>query len=269
VGISRFVAGLLLDDDSRRFLAKLRRERQQEPRVWAARLACALGVALAGFGTGYWLIALVLAAIVLAGKRAHRLASGCVVGLLVASTLLIAEVATGANPYVALFLFGAATALFALGIVLTLTAGVRFFGRSLMLRRLRREHDVEGLIALLADPDPVRRAKAADALAPLADPRTEHPLLRALADPDLDVRANAARALGVPRSEEAVDQLLNDLRDSESDVRHAAAWALGQIGDSRAIEPLRRLVADQDDGVQDGARDALQSLGATATGADA
>lgn len=269
MGIFRSVAELLLDDDDLKkfdsFSTKLRRERRQEPRVWFARFACALGVALLGFGTN-WLIGLILAALVLSGKRARRLAYACLVGALFAAALLIDAVAAGSSLYVALLVFGVSAALFALGFVLVLTTDVTFFGRSLAVRRLRREHDVDGLIVELAAPDPSTRGKAADALAPLADPRAEQPLLQALADPDLDVRANAARALGVLRSEEAVERLLRTLGDDDDNARYMAAWALGQIGDPRAIEPLRRLASDNDDVVQNAARDALQSLGASAAG---
>jgi hypothetical protein len=259
----RSVGGLFLGEDELKLLEKLRRERQQEPRIWVARAACALAAALTGFGTN-WLIGLLLAALALTGKRARQLAYGCFFGAILAAALFIDAIAADSNIYGALFLFGLPAVMFALGFVLVLTTGVTLFGHSLALRRLRREHDVDGLIARLASSDPVTRAKAADVLAPLADPRAEQPLLRALADPDLDVCANAARALGVLKSEAAVDLLLQTLGDEESDVRYAAAWALGQIGDERAIEPLLRLVTDQDDLVKDAARDALQSLGTAA-----
>lgn len=269
--ILRSVGGLLFGEDERKLLAKLRQERRHGRRVWLARLACAGGVALAGVGTGYWLIALILAGFVLYGKRPRRLAYGCLFGALFAAALLIDALAADANPYVAPFFFGGSAALFALGFVLVLKTGVTFMGHSLAVRRLRRGRDVEGLISELAAPDPVTRAKAADALAPFADPRAEQPLLQALADQDLDVRANAAHALGVLKSEAAVEQLLHALGDEDDDVRHWAAWALGQIGDPRAIEPLRRLILnnqdasdDEDDAVQDAARDALQSLGTSA-----
>jgi HEAT repeats len=260
----RSVGGLLLGEDELRVLAKLRRERRYEPRLWAARLACALGVALVGIGTGYWFVALILAAIVLAGKRTQWLVYAPAVGLLFALPLLVAELATGANPYVALFFAGGPAVLFGLGIVLALTGGVGFSGHWLTARRLRREHDAEGLIALLADRDPATRAKAADVLAPFADPRAEEPLLRALADPDPDVRANGARALGELKSEAAVERLLRALGDEDDLVRYMAAWALGRIGDPRAIAPLRRLVTDDDGPAQDAARDALRSLSTSA-----
>lgn len=268
--IFRFVGELLLGEDERKFLAKLGRERRQEPRVWAARLVCALGVALVGFGTGYWLITLILVVLVLSGKRARRVAYVCLVGALFAAALLIDAVAAESN-LIAALVFSVSAALFVLGFGLVLTTGVPFFGHPLEVRRLRRGHDVEGLISELAAPDPVTRAKAVDALAPFADPRAEQPLLQALADPDLDVRANAARALGVLKSEVAVERLLQALGDEDDDVRYWSAWALGQIGDLRAIEPLRRLVPNKDDAsddeydaVGDAARDALQSLGAGA-----
>jgi HEAT repeats len=257
----RSVGGLLLGEDELKVLAKLRRERRYEPRLWAARLACALGVVVAGFGTGYWLVALILAAIVLAGKRTQLLAYASAVGFLFALTLLVAELATGANPYVALFSFGGAAVLFGLSIVCAQTGGVAFFGHPLTARRLRREHDVEGLMALLADPNPGTRAKAADLLAPLADRRAEQPLLRALADSDPDVRANAAHALGELKSEDAVERLLSALGDEDDNVRYMAAWALGRIGDPRAIVPLQGFVTDEDGPAQDAARDALRELG--------
>jgi HEAT repeats len=265
VRIFRAAGELLLGEDERKLLAKLRRERSQEPRVWAARLACALGVTLVGFGTGYWLITLILAAFVLSGKRAGPLAYGCLFGALFATALLIDAVVAGSNLYVALF-FGVSAVLFALADVLVLTTGVTFFGHLLAVRRLRRAGDVEGLIAQITAPDPLTRAEAADALASLADPRAEQSLLQALADPDPGVRANAVRALGVLKSGEAVERLLAALGDEDDDVRYMASWALGRIGDPRAIEQLRLLAADGDGPAQDAARDALQFLGASTTG---
>jgi hypothetical protein len=264
MGLLRSIGRSLLGEEELRVIAKLRREKRYQPRLWASRLACTLGVVLAGAGTGYWLVALILSAIVLAGKRARWLAYASSVGLVFALALLVAELATGADPYVALSFLGGASVLFGLGIVLALTGGVTFSGHSLTARRLRREHDIEGLIALLVDPDPAARANAADALAPLADPRAEEPFLGALADRDRDVRANAARALGELKSEAAVERLVSALVDEDDDVRYAAAWALGRIGDPRAIAPLRRLVTDEDGPAQEAARNAVQSLSASA-----
>ena len=267
VRVLRFLAGIALEEDELKdvdsFFAKLRRERRHEPRVWVARVACALGVAVVGLGVN-WLVGFVLAAFVLLGKRPRRLAYVCLFGALLAAALFVDGVVAGVNLYLALAVYGLPAALFVLGFVLVLTTGVTVFRGSLAVRRLRREHDVEGLIAQLTAADPVTRAKAADALAPLADPRAEQPLLEALADPDLDVRTNAARALGALKSGAAVEPLIRALGDEDGDLRFEAAWALGQIGDPRAIEPLRRVLSDQEVVVQDAARDALKSLGAGA-----
>src|SRR2546422_1878311 len=103
------------------------------------------------------------------GKRARPLAYGCLFGALFACVLLIDAVAADTNLYLALLVLGGSAALFALGFVLVLTTGITFFGHS-VVRRLSREHDVDGLIALLTASDPVKRAKAADALAPFRGP---------------------------------------------------------------------------------------------------
>ena len=190
----RVLGGLLLGDDELRLLDKLRRERRQEPRVWVARIACALGVALIGLGIN-WLVGLILAVLALSGKRPRLLAYGCLFGAVLGAALVIYGVAAGSSLYAVLLVYGVSTALFTAGLVLVLTTGVTLGGHSLALRGLRREHDVEGLIGQLNASDPVTRAKAVDMLASLADPRAEQPLLQALSDRDLDVRANAARGL--------------------------------------------------------------------------
>jgi HEAT repeat protein len=129
---------------------------------------------------------------------------------------------------------------------------------------------VPALAALLRDPDPKVRGRAAAALAeiaPLAGPALPDLVLvlekdpdadarvqaavvlaglgppagpaagtlagRVRADPEVGVRVNAARALGLIKAdpEAAVPALIETyLTDPEGQVRSAASWALGQYG---------------------------------------
>jgi hypothetical protein len=151
---------LLLDEDDLKdvesFFAKLRRERRQEPIVYVARVACAIAAALVGVGAGFWPLGLVLGALALLAKRARRLAFGCLLGLLFAVALLIDAITADSNVDVALLFYGGSAALFALGLALVLTTGVTLFRHS-AVRRLEREHDVDGLIALLPNYDSYAR----------------------------------------------------------------------------------------------------------------
>jgi hypothetical protein len=245
----------------------LRRLRAEERSVRFARLSCALGAVLGpGVGTGYWFLGIIPAALALYAEWLRALALGCLLATLLMIATLIDSLAVGSNPYSAILIFGGSAVLFALGFLLVL-GPVRRSGAQVLLlhspvRHLRRQHDVDGLIAVLRDRNPDLRAKAVVALAKFEDPRAEEPLLHALGDRDSDVRTNAIQALGRLRSELAVEPLIDALSDADSGVRHAAARALGQIGDQRAVRGLTSLLDDEDEIVQDSARDALHSLGA-------
>ena len=102
------------------------------------------------------------------------------------------------------------------------------------VRRLRREGDVEGLIAELANPAKDRAitvsASAARALGKLRAAEALDPLLNLVADSSQDVRTGAIQALGAIGDPRGTQGLVTALKDSEAAVRRQAAWALGAIG---------------------------------------
>ena len=84
--------------------------------------------------------------------------------------------------------------------------------------------------------------------------------LAGLADPDPMRRYRAAETLGRLRDPGAVDGLLRALDDPDWRVRYKAAWALGSIGDRRAYRPLEHHMQDPVDSVQEMIREALDRL---------
>ncbi|MDD1644849.1 MAG: HEAT repeat domain-containing protein [Methanomicrobiales archaeon] len=84
--------------------------------------------------------------------------------------------------------------------------------------------------------------------------------LAGLADPDPMRRYRAAEALGRLRDPGAVEGLVRALDDTDWRVRYKAAWALGTIGDMRAYRPLEHHMQDPVDGVQEMIREALDRL---------
>ncbi len=117
------------------------------------------------------------------------------------------------------------------------------------VRTMRRSRDVIGLVALLQDPDPHVRVKAADALGYVGDSRAVVPLIKALRDEDPYVREHAARNLGCDYhsslgcdSGEPVRPLIAVLDDDDDFVRVEAARSLGEHPLPAAREPLERLI---------------------------
>ena len=136
------------------------------------------------------------------------------------------------------------------------------FSRS-PVKRLDREGDVEGLIALLADPK--HRADAANALAHRGSPRVEEAPLALLSDPDSDVRGQATFALGELAHQQfrrAREALPGMLADEDPIVRLLAATALYRVEGAAAVELLRPLAADDDDLLREQVREMLRDLGA-------
>ncbi len=105
------------------------------------------------------------------------------------------------------------------------------------------------------------RARAAAALAELAD-LSAHPLLqRGLEHPDPSVRAHAVETvgrLGNPALQPELEQRLND---SDPFVRAAAAWALGRLGQPSSQPLLRHRLLDRHAHVKVRAAGALLLLG--------
>jgi hypothetical protein len=116
------------------------------------------------------------------------------------------------------------------------------------VRSMRRARDVDGLIGLLSDDNPLNRVKAIDALGYVGDSRAIRPLIKALGDDDPYVREHAARYLGCDYHSslgcdtgEALQPLLDVLDDRDSFVRVEAVRSLGEHPLPAARAPLERL----------------------------
>ena len=131
---------------------------------------------------------------------------------------------------------------------------------------------------LLADPRPVVRDRAIDALVRRGDaavpiladarrlasdvetrsaavfalhrvgtPAARDAVRAALADRDLDVRVAAARSVGLARDAAALPALLRAVVNDQPAVRRQAATAIGQIGDAVAVPALLKAAQDLPD----------------------
>lgn len=122
--------------------------------------------------------------------------------------------------------------------------------------------DREALRQALGHADAAIRARAADALATLADGLAIAPLRRLLAtDRDDHVREEAAVALARLHARDATDDLIAALRrDRCEHVRETAATALGTLGEPRAVPALEHATSDRFARVRDAAAEALERL---------
>jgi HEAT repeat protein len=128
---------------------------------------------------------------------------------------------------------------------------------------LREAGDARGLVHLLSHPDPGVQDLAAGALATVG-PVALDPLLSALGSSRPQVRMGAAEALAPirdPRAGDALARLV--VADPVNEVRWAAAVALGEHGDSRLVPALFPALHDPDKYVRSGAAGALLRIGWT------
>ena len=93
----------------------------------------------------------------------------------------------------------------------------------------KHEEKLRYYIAMLEDPDPGRRWKAAESLARLGDMR-------------------------------AVDLLIHSLSDEDWRVRQKTAWALGYLGDPSAIPALRSAYRNDLEGVREMITEAITMI---------
>ena len=107
--------------------------------------------------------------------------------------------------------------------------------------------DLDGLLALIKDPDPRVRFYAAKALGAQEAPKAADALIALAAKTDEDwlVRKNAVLALGECKSAKAVPTLVELLEVSKPDLRYFAARALGEIGSPAAPAVLMKLTGDE------------------------
>lgn len=143
------------------------------------------------------------------------------------------------------------------------------------LHGLRAREAIPALVAMLEDPEPLRRQKAAYGLGELRACESEPRLIRLLSDPDAEVVGAALIALqlcggdaavraSVPLlndpdaeiviaalgtmqiipSREGIPSLLGLLESDDSDLKYIAARALARIGDDRCLGVLRAWARD-------------------------
>jgi HEAT repeat protein len=122
---------------------------------------------------------------------------------------------------------------------------------------------VSSLVKVLKDTDETARRLARQALSNIGAPeKTDVTMLRdALKDTNLEVRIYASEALGLigPNAQSAASALLDVLKDSDPQVRQNAARSLGQIdADAQtALPALKEVLKDADVGVRTAAAEAL------------
>lgn len=122
------------------------------------------------------------------------------------------------------------------------------------------------LVELLRDPNPERRAFAAEVMGRVAGPEEAPELAKALRDPDIDVRARSAGSLGKISENASRLPLLRALEDPEWEVRSQAAKALGHIGNAEDAERLVLCLRDHEWWVRQNAAAALREMGAAGEG---
>ncbi|MBM3315122.1 hypothetical protein FJY71_04680 [candidate division WOR-3 bacterium] len=133
--------------------------------------------------------------------------------------------------------------------------------------RVGADEAAGALVLLLADPEPVVRQKAADALAAIGPPATA-PVLRYLASWEGSVGTVIPDLLGRLRAAQGLDLLLGHLSEREPEIRAAIARALGRVGTDRAVSGLLDLLRDLNPDVKVAAARALGDL-ASPAGVDA
>lgn len=114
----------------------------------------------------------------------------------------------------------------------------RPFGFAAVFREIR--------MVLANDADPVRRARAAEALGEFMDPNGVVHLTAALDDADARVRAAAVRGLGRINSPAGIAGIVRAFTDTDPRVREAAVAQVLYVNFFREHEALMGLLADDD-----------------------
>lgn len=120
-------------------------------------------------------------------------------------------------------------------------------------------HEVRTILA--TDPDPVRRAHAAEAIGEFMDVHGITYLRDALGDDDAQVRVAAVRGLGRLNAPAAVGGIVQAFSDSDASVREAAVRQVLYVNFFRDFEPLMGLLADESAAVRRHAALALGEFG--------
>ena len=120
---------------------------------------------------------------------------------------------------------------------------------------------IEPMLILLADDNPVVRLLAMEKLNAIADSRAVPAFIVALGDSEVRVRKEAIAALGKVGDTAGVAPLLKIVQDEDTFIRRAVIGSLGRIGDGKAIGPVFRMLGDVDPQVRQVATVALDAIG--------
>ena len=135
-------------------------------------------------------------------------------------------------------------------------------GVVLAIAKLQDARAGNALTGVLADPNPLVRAAAADALGDLGHEGAFEPLMGLLSDGEAQTRVAAVRALGKLKNPAAIEKLVHLLQDKSQEVKKAAIVALGQIGEPSSVRHLLPLMKDPALEVRQSAIEALMRIGA-------
>jgi HEAT repeat protein len=114
-------------------------------------------------------------------------------------------------------------------------------------REARERDDVDYLLRLLTDADPLGRSAAAQNLGDLRSERAVAPLVRCLQAVDSGLQVSALNALAKIGDKSAVPEIYEVATGEESfGVRAAAAEALVRLGDRRAVNVLGAMLREPD-----------------------
>jgi len=117
------------------------------------------------------------------------------------------------------------------------------------------------LIKALKDNQASTRAKIAELLGKIADPRATQALIRSLKDPFAWVRAASAKALGEIADSKALSALLKASKDKEDFVREKVIFALGKLKDKSALPIIINVLDNKQKEIRLAATLALGNLG--------
>ncbi|MBI1949861.1 MAG: HEAT repeat domain-containing protein [Acidobacteria bacterium] len=132
---------------------------------------------------------------------------------------------------------------------------------------MRSREAVEPLVALMNDPEPEVRIRAARALGIIRGTTSIRPLVRALADPSRWSAIRVAEIL-INVGAEAVDELLAAYETLPRHARISALDVLGRIRSLRAIGLMKRCLEDPDPDLRARAAHGLGLIGDSGTAPD-
>ncbi|MBN8723571.1 MAG: HEAT repeat domain-containing protein [Acidobacteria bacterium] len=129
-----------------------------------------------------------------------------------------------------------------------------------LLGKIADPRATQALIKSLKDPFAWVRAASAKALGEIADPKALSALLKASKDKEDFVREKVIFALGKLKDKSALPTIINALDNKQKEIRLAATLALGNLGQDEAAPFLIKALKDEETNVQKGAIDSLGKI---------